>query len=197
MYLVDNAGQLPASDDINPDALEYLFAQSMPKRGKTPWVEMVGGNEQVARITPEYVRLNTKVELLKGALEHNQEQLHEAHHKMGMLAAELARRDERLKELADYRVRAAMAIGYERQNAMLRSQITELQAQIEALVAVVSNKVPAQSQGYAAETTTKPGDAINADSYVLFRPKLVFPMALLNTVLVLTFAVLVLVILLH
>lgn len=193
MHLVDNAGQVPAADDINPDSLEYLFAQSGPKRGKTPWVEMAGGSEQpVARITPEYVRLNTKVELLKGALELTQEQLHEAHHRMGMLAAELARRDELLKELADYRVRAALTIGYQRQNELLRTHVNELNAQLKALAAVVSNKVPDHESAKPAVTPT---ESVTAENYVLFRPKLVFPMALLNAVLVLAFATLVLTIL--
>lgn len=188
MHLVEN-GQTPAADDINPDALEYLFGQT--KSTRTPWVEMVGESEPVARITPAYIRLQTKVEVFKGALELTQEQLQEAHHKIGMLSAELARRDVLLKELADYRVRAAMAIGFERQNKLMQAALEELVTELEnvkgeAKTAETSNWVVLESVPVHAETYRVKNERTFG-----------FPYGILNALLVLGFAICVLATILH
>lgn len=181
MHLVEN-WQRPASDDINPDALDYLFDQKAPD--KTPWVRMAGEvqSEPVARITPEYVRLQTRVEVLKGIVELTNEQLHEAHHKIGMQAAELARRDEQLRDLSDYRAKAAMAVAYQRQNDMLRTRIEELQQAIEFL------------GEYAASEQKTATTTIDASNYVVGKPR---PFGIstlaINTALVIIFAMAVLI----
>jgi hypothetical protein len=186
MQLVDN-WQRPASDDINPDALEYLFAQNNTPQ-KTPWVKVAGEshNEPIARITPEYIRLQTRVDMLKAIVELTNEQLHEAHHKIGVLTAELARRDVLLKELSDYRAKAAMTIAYQRQSEMLQTRVEELQ---DAINFISEYAVP-------SENTSAPV-TINAGNYkvqnvrpfsvstlaISFALVIVFAMAALITVL--------------
>lgn len=181
MHLVEN-WQRPASDDINPDALDYLFAQKAPD--KTPWVRMAGEaqSEPVARITPEYIRLQTRVETLKGIVELTNEQLYEAHHRIGMQAAELARCNEQLRDLSDYRAKAAMAVAYQRQNDMLRTRIEELQQAIEFL------------GEYAGTEQNASSPAIDASNYVAGKPR---PFGIstlaINTALVIIFAIVVLI----
>jgi hypothetical protein len=154
MHLVDN-WQRPAADDINPDALEYLFANKV--QDNTPWVRIAGEaqSEPVARITPEYIRLQTRVEILKGIVELTNEQLHEAHHQIGMQAAELARRDVLLQELSDYRAKAAMSIAYQRQNDLLRNRVEELQQAVQFL------------GDYAVAEQKASHPLINASNYVV------------------------------
>jgi hypothetical protein len=191
MHLVENF-QRPASDDINPDALEYLFSNGKPQ---SQWEALAQAEQEpVARITPAYIRLQTKVEVLKGALELTGEQLHEAHHKIGMLAAELSRRDEKLKELNDYRAKAAMSVFYERQNDLMRMALEEMEkltaAKGEPRCDVDHASIAA---GYAAAV-----DRIDASNY---KPKNVktfcFPSLTLNTLMVLGFAAAVLATILH
>jgi hypothetical protein len=177
MQRLDN-WQRPATDDINPDALEYLFQKSVPE--KTPWVRMANeaAAEPVARITPEYIRLQTRVEILKGIVSLTNEQLHEAHHKIGMLSAELARRDILLGELSDYRARAAMSIAYERQNELLKTRVEELQQAIQFL----------GEYAVTEEKATTP--VIDASNYVVTNPRpwRVSTLAI-NTALIIFFAI--------
>jgi hypothetical protein len=183
MHLVDN-WQRPAADDINPDALEYLFEKSKPSANA--WQQVAGdSNEPVARITPAYIRLQTKVEVLKGALELTNEQLHEAHHKIGMLSAELSRREVMLRELSDYRAKAAFAVGYERQNAMMRERIQELQEIISNGSATVEDRVAPV--------------IVNASNYVVrkTKPKMAVSTLAVNTALVVSFAIAALLTILH
>lgn len=173
MHLVDNGGQRPSSDDINPDALEYLFAPKAPS--KTPWVEIVSEGQPVIRITPEYVRLQTKVEVLKGALELTSEQLHESHRQIGRLAAEVARKDELLQELADYRAKAAIGIASIRHNQLLREKIDDLLARAELT-----------KSGAEPVVADHP---ITADNYRVGKEKFApFPFLVLITLLMLGFA---------
>jgi hypothetical protein len=178
MQLVDN-WQRPASDDINPDALEYLFAQKDAPQ-KTPWVKVAGEvhNEPVARITPEYIRLQTRVEMLKGIVELTNDQLHEAHHEIGKLSAELARRDVLLQELSDYRAKAAMMIAYQRKAELLQNRVAELQ---QAIHFIAEYAVP--------EGNTSAPEVINAGNYKVrnVRPFTVSTLAV-TTALVIVFA---------
>ena len=181
MHLVDN-WQRPAHDDINPDALEYLFEKSKPS--SNAWQQVGEGQEPVARITPAYIRLQTKVDVLKGALELTSEQLHEAHHKIGMLTAELSRRDVMLRELSDYRTKAAFAVAYERQNVLMRKRIQELQEIISNGSATVEDRVAPV--------------IVNADNYVVRRKRpLSISTLAINTALVVSFAIGALLTILH
>ena len=176
--------QRPAKDDINPDALEYLFQQAVPD--KTPWVRMANDSaaEPVARITPEYVRLQTRVEILKGIVQLTNDQLHEAHHKIGMQAAELARRDVLLGELNDYRAKAAMSIAYQRHNELLKNRVTELEAAVQFLGEYAVAEENATTPVVNATTPV-----VNANNYVVVNPR---PFAIstlaINTALVICFA---------
>jgi len=205
MHLVEN-WQRPASDDINPDALEYLFGQK--KLGRvTPWVEMAADPEPVVRITPEYIRLQTRVEILKATIELTSEQLHDAHHKIGMLAAELARRDLLLKELTEYRAKAAMAVAYGRHNELLQLQITGLKNELEQvkLRTAASDHFVTAGDTALPYTTTASAivsaqelETITAENYRTVNAKdFSFPFLLLNSLLILGFATAVLITILH
>ncbi len=214
MHLVEN-WQRPASDDINPDALEYLFGQKKLGRA-TPWVEMAGDPEPVVRITPEYIRLQTRVEILKATIELTSEQLHEAHHKIGMLAAELARRDLVLKELSEYRAKAAMAVAYGRHNELLQLQITGLKNELAKEQAKLrtaasdhflsggdkplpyTTTASAVISAAAAVVSARELQTITAENYRTVNAKdFSFPFLLLNSLLTLGFATAVLITILH
>jgi len=190
MHLVEN-WQSPSSDDINPDALEYLFNQKQSSR-KTPWVEMASEPEPVVRITPEYIRLQTRVEILKGTIELTSSQLQEAHFKIGMLSAELARRDDQLRELSEYRVRAAMAVAYARHNELLQSALDQTKRELTESLAKHTDL--AAGGALAAFASTPDLDRVTADNYRIAKSKnFSFPFLLLNSLLMIGFATAVLI----
>ena len=124
--------QLPAGDDINSDALEYLFAPTQPMSPEPPWVKMAGGPEPVARISPQVVRLQARVESLVGQIELIMQQLQSANYEVGYLKAKLADADENLKLLADYRAKAALTILGQHEIIRLKQQVQELESKLIA-----------------------------------------------------------------
>ncbi len=196
MHLVEN-WQRPASDDINPDALEYLFSRKKHNR-TTPWVEMASEPEPVVRITPEYIRLQTRVEILKATIELTSTQLQEAHHKIGMLAAELARGEAQIKELTDFRAKAAMAIAHARQNELLQLQVVSLRDALALAEAKPRIAAAPVVSTLSAVVLTRQLDKVTAENYRPVNAKdFSFPFLLLNFLLVLGFATAVLITILH
>jgi hypothetical protein len=126
--------QLPSADDIDPDSLEYLLA---PKRlrGDAPWVRIVRDPEPVARIGPEMIRLQAKLEALVGQLEIFTNKLAKSNHELGFARAQIAERDKQLELQAEYRVRAAVAIMSDLEKERLVRRIAELEELVVALVA--------------------------------------------------------------
>lgn len=139
--------QLPAADDINSDALEYLFAPDQPRTPEPPWVKMSGGPEPIARISPQIVRLQARVESLVGQIELTMQQLQAANYEVGYLKAKLADADHQLKLLADYRAKAALAILGEFEMAALKRQVADLESKLQQQTA------PAEAPGEADSTT--------------------------------------------
>jgi hypothetical protein len=137
--------QLPAVDDINSDALEYLFAPDQPRTPEPPWVKMSGGPEPVARISPQIVRLQAKVESLVGQIELTMQQLQSANYEVGYLKAKLADADQQLKLLADYRAKAALAILGEFEMAALKRQIVDLESKLQQLAPPAKSPTEADS----------------------------------------------------
>jgi hypothetical protein len=108
--MVDTTWQVPAKDDINPDALEYFFISRQQERsGTPPWVEILSEPENLARTSPETVRLRTKVELLTGEVDLLSNRLQQANCQVGYLLAQLAEKDRLLQTLPQFRLSAAWA----------------------------------------------------------------------------------------
>ncbi|HEY9791428.1 MAG TPA: hypothetical protein V6D22_13575 [Candidatus Obscuribacterales bacterium] len=123
------AWQSPAADDIDPDSLEYLFGQKLG-RGDVPWVKIVREPEPVARISPEMIRLQAKLEMLVTQLEIYAGKLTAAHHELGFARAEIAEKDKQLTLMEYYRARAAKAIASDVELEQLRMRVCELEQQL-------------------------------------------------------------------
>jgi hypothetical protein len=125
--------QLPAVDDIDSDSLEYLFSRKR-QRGEAPWVKLVPDPEPVARVTPEMIRLQAKLETLSAQLEIYSSKLLRANQELGYVRAQLTERDQQLELQAEYRARAAMTIMSDVERAHLQERVADLEVQLrEAL----------------------------------------------------------------
>jgi hypothetical protein len=108
--MVDTTWQGPAKDDINPDALEYFFISRQKERsGAPPWVEILSEPQDLAKTSPDTLRLRTKVELLAGEVDLLSNRLQQANCQVGYLLAQLAEKDRLLQTLPQFRLSAARA----------------------------------------------------------------------------------------
>lgn len=90
----------PASDDINPDALEYLLSSQDGMRASSPpWVDIISEPEPAPNKSPEMMRLQTKVEMLAGEVDLLAARLQQSNLQIGFLLAQLAERDSRLEQV--------------------------------------------------------------------------------------------------
>lgn len=126
--------QRPAADDINPDALEYLFEGTRGRVVEIPWVRAAREPEPVARKGIEQIRLESKVEVLLGQIDLLTSQLQLVNCELGYAKAVLDEREQGLKSLSEYRARAARAILGDVQNEMLRKKVVELEGQVAVLL---------------------------------------------------------------
>lgn len=101
--------QQPAADDINPDALEYLFTAPGLRTGSPPWVDVIAQPDPAARPTPEMLRLQTKIEMLAAEVELLSTRLQQANCQVGYLTAELAQKQQVMETLPQLRIALAQA----------------------------------------------------------------------------------------
>lgn len=133
MALSDTTSQIPTTNDIDQDSLEYLFGR---RRQAAPWVKIAREPEPVARISPEMVRLQAKVETFAAQIEMMLNQLHKANIELGYAKAQLSEKTEQLTLLAEYRAKAAFVVAAEAERTILKERIADLEMQlIEALEA--------------------------------------------------------------
>ncbi len=101
--------QRPASDDINPDALEYLFAPTTERSASPPWVEIISQPEPTSRQRPELGRLQAKVEILAAEVDLLSNRLQSANCTIGCLQSQLEEREKLLQNLPELRSVASKA----------------------------------------------------------------------------------------
>ncbi len=150
MSLSDTTYQRPATDDIDQDSLEYLFGRKKPT---TPWVKIAREPEPIARISPEMVRLQAKLETFAMQMETMMYQLNKAHVDLGMAKAQLADKNEQLVLFAEYRAKAAYVVIADAERTVLKERIADLEMQLaEALEdrsqAEVRVSIPAPPEVY-------------------------------------------------
>lgn len=192
MALKDTATQLPAADDIDQDSLDYLFG---PRLTATPWVRMAREPEPVARISPEIVRVQAKLEALAAQLEVVSTKLQSAHHDLGYARAQLAEKDEQLKQMAEYRLRAAQAIMGDIEREQLRDRVLVLEAQLVELLQGESTDSPSDNHGISSPPTDGIGHNYDLERALDRHRTFVgtgFPLMLATYLLMICFAIVVL-----
>jgi hypothetical protein len=106
MARVETGWQSPSADDINPDALEYLLIGSPERSVSPPWVDIITEPEPAASLTPEMLRLRTKVEILAAEVDILSVRLQQANCQIGYLLSQVSERDKIIESARPLRLPA-------------------------------------------------------------------------------------------
>ena len=102
--------QVPAADDISPDALEYFFRPKYRPQEEPPWVKVCFEPEDSANnAVPEPARLSATIDILSHRLQTMSVQLQSATYEIGYLRGRLAEKEQELKQMSEFRVKAGQA----------------------------------------------------------------------------------------
>ncbi len=125
--------QIPAADDISPDGLEYLFSSQYPPDPEPPWVRVSVEPACISEPVPGEISLKARIEVLSQKLKVMSGELQSATFQIGYLKGRLAEREEELKQLPDYRARAARSVLTERQLVSLQSELEQVLGELSRL----------------------------------------------------------------